>query len=1297
MAEGVLFNIAEGLIEKLGSHAFQEIGLIWGVKDELEKLQEIVTRLQAVLLDAEQKQANHEVKQWLQSVEDVVYDADDVLDAFDCEARRRQMVPRNNKIANQVCIFFSSSNQLAFRLKIGHKIKQIKERLNEIATLRNFHLEERFEERQLITRERETYSFVPMDKIIGRDEDKREVIQLLLDPISKENVSTISIVGFGGLGKTALAQLVFNDEVVQKHFELKMWICVSDVFELSVIVKKIIESATNKTPDQNLSIEQLQKNLREKIDGKRYLLVLDDVWNEDGEKWLSLKDLLMGGAKGSRILISTRSQRVAEVSDTAKPYTLRGLDEKQSWSLFKKMAFKEEKEPESVKIKDIAEEIARKCGGVPLAIRLVGRMLYGKHEESDWLAFKNNKLSKISREENKILPTLKLSYDALPSHLKHCFAYCSLFPPDYKIDVEELVKFWMAQGFINSSDENECLEDIGYGYFKELLWRSFFQEETKDDFGMIKSCKMHDLMNELAISVSGTLSTIIDQNRANFDEKYRHVSLNFRVFLSEWKIPSSLLKANKIRSFLFLRRLFWSTVDNGLSDLFCNTICSNFKSLRMLSLNELGLRRVPKCLSKMKQLRYLNLGDNNMTRLPNWVVKLQNLQTLDLSGCSDLEELPRDLKNMINLRHLMLTGCHSLSHMPCGLGELMCLRTLDRFVLSRRQDKDSAGLGELKKLKELRGRLVIENLRHGKDVSESNVANIMNEKRHLASLTLQWIYEDEVNMDDDEMSLEALQPHSNLKELVVIYYGGVKFASWLSLLNNIVNLELYDLNRCQYLPPLDHLPCLKLLRFQGLSNLEYISDEGWGGSDASSSTSTLPFFPSLEELILVDCPNLKGWWRPTGRRDQHQSFPRLSTLQIRDCPFLTSMPLYPSLDKELTLQNTSLKPFQETMMMKMNEDDNHMSTFDAEHSICSSLFLLLSPCFGFRAASNISSSSFSPLSKLKSLHIGTSDKEIQGGVSEGIGKLTSLESLSIENSPNLASLPQGILGGLISLQEFKLEYCSNLASLPDAIGWGSSLQSLTIRNCDNLISLPQGIGNLESLHDFKIDGCNNFTSFPESIGNLKSLETFQIWILPNLTSLPEGIGNLASLRELTVYYCENLTSLPEGIGNLASLRELTVDFCKNLTSLPEGIGNLASLRELWVHNCENLTSLPEGIGNLASLRELRVAYCENLTSLPEGIGNLASLRELRVLSCKNLTSLPERMRRLTSLNTLTLHYCSTLLRKRCKKETGEDWPKIAHIPNLDIWPPIEEDSEPEDNLEGGGKILSAFKTLLPCN
>ncbi|CAL9004064.1 unnamed protein product [Prunus brigantina] len=1017
MAEGVLFNVAEGIIGRLGSLVFQEIALLWGVKDDLQKLKEKVAQLQAVLLDAEQKQANNnEVKVWLQSVEDAVYEADDVLDEFYTEAQWRQMVPENNKVSKQVRSFFSSSNPLVFGLKIGHKIKDLDKRLHEITSNKTFgQLQVNHEDARFVIRERVTHSFVPKDSIIGRDEEKKAIIQLLLDldPISTENVSTISIVGFGGLGKTALAQLVFNDEEVQNHFELKMWICVSNVFELDILVKKIIQSATNEIA-KSLEIDQLQKELRKIIDGKKYLLVLDDVWNEDHGKWDGLKDLLMGGARGSKILITTRSKKVANIADTAEPYNLRGLNEEQSWFLFKKMAFKEGKEPEmSSTIKAIGEEIARKCQGVPLAIRTIGRMLYSKHQESEWLAFKSNKLSTISQEEDVIIPTLRLSYDVLPSHLKHCFAFCSLFPPDYKIPVEKLIKLWVAQGFVKSSNPNECLEDVGYEYYNELVWRSFFQEEEKDGFGIIKSCKMHDLMNELAVKVAGEGSRIIDRNTTDFDAKcLLHVSFDFHVDSSEWKIPTSLLESNKLRTFLFLGQ-GWRE-PKSFHKSFCATIASNFKSLRMLSLNRLGITKLPKCLRKMKHLRYLILSWNPIERLPNWIVKLQNLETLDLSGCMSLVELPRDIKKLINLRHLILEGCDELlDRIPRGLGELTCLRTLSIFVLSENNSRlrDSAGLRELGKLKDLRGELVIRNLRYKEDmVSELNYDGaVLKEKRHLYSLTLHWMGIEKENSDaveEESDVMEALQPHSSLKHLRVEGYPGVRFASWFHSLTNIVDLRLYDCDRCQHLPPLDHLPFLKSLWLYKLWNLEHISAEDkvkdFAGDEMmmmSAASPSTTFFPSLESLHLYHCPNLKGWWRneTASASASSSSFPCLSYLEIQNCPNLTSMPLYPNLDR-LELESSIWK---------------------------------------------VLPSSFVPSSKLKYLDI-SSVEDIEYVPEEGIGNLTLLQELSIGNCPNLVSLPDQGMGRLISLQRLHISHCPKLASLPEGLRCLASLKSLQI-------------------------------------------------------------------------------------------------------------------------------------------------------------------------------------------------------------------------------------------------------------
>jgi hypothetical protein len=199
-----------------------------------------------------------------------------------------------------------------------------------------------------------------------------------------------------------------------------MWVCVSDNFHVKNIVEKIIESATN-SKQPTVEMNTLVRYLGNVIDGKKYLLVLDDVWNEDHEKWSRLKEVLMGGARGSRILVTTRNEIVARIAGTVQSYSLSGLDKDASWSLFKQMAFEKGKESENSSIIALGREILEKCLGVPLAIRTIGSLLGSKNPETEWLSFKNNELSKISQKENDILPTLKLSYDQLPSHLKRCF------------------------------------------------------------------------------------------------------------------------------------------------------------------------------------------------------------------------------------------------------------------------------------------------------------------------------------------------------------------------------------------------------------------------------------------------------------------------------------------------------------------------------------------------------------------------------------------------------------------------------------------------------------------------------------------------------------------------------------------------------------------------------------------------------------------------------------------------------------------------------------------------------------
>lgn len=224
---------------------------------------------------------------------------------------------------------------------------------------------------------REIQSFVLEEEIIGRDENKNQIVRMLLDSDHNDrDLSVIPIVGIGGLGKTTLAQLVYNDRNVQQHFELKYWVCISEISSFNELVRKILESIA-KCDCGQWSVEQLQSHLREAMNNKKYLLVLDDVWDEDRERWLCLRRLLCAGKQGSKIIVTSRSKVVALNMGTVEPYELKGLSEEKSWVLFRSLAFREGQEEKNPNLESIGREIVKKCANVPLAIRsIAGISLY---------------------------------------------------------------------------------------------------------------------------------------------------------------------------------------------------------------------------------------------------------------------------------------------------------------------------------------------------------------------------------------------------------------------------------------------------------------------------------------------------------------------------------------------------------------------------------------------------------------------------------------------------------------------------------------------------------------------------------------------------------------------------------------------------------------------------------------------------------------------------------------------------------------------------------------------------------
>ncbi|XP_006478530.2 putative disease resistance RPP13-like protein 1 [Citrus sinensis] len=1258
--------------------------------DQLKKWEQKLKMIQAVLGDAEEKQLTDEaVKIWLDDLRDLAYDAEDILDEFATQALEHRLMaedPDNQPTASRfrnifpvACFNCFSPSTIGFNSSMRSKVKDITCRLEELWKQRfelGLQLTPGGASSAIAAQQRPPSSSVRTERAVyGRDEDKAKILDMVLsdDPIDSM-FRVIPIVGMAGIGKTTLSREVYNDKAVSDiKFDIKAWVCVSDEFDVLSISMALLESITCKPCDLK-ALNEVQVQLQKALDGKKFLLVLDDVWNENYSLWEDLKAPFLAAAPNSKIIVTTRHSHVASTMGPVEHYNLSLLSDDDCWFVFMNHAFDTRDHIHVQRISGLFhKKVVQKCRGLPLAAKTLGGLLRTKHGDNAWEDILNSNIWDLP-EQSGILPVLKLSYHYLPSHLKRCFAYCAIFPKDYELKEKELVFLWMAEGIIQQPRNNKQLEDWGSECFHDLVSRSIFQQSSGDGSKFV----MHDLVHDLAQLVSGESICMLEEANklSRRFERVRHSSYTRGHFDSKSRFES-LYEVPHLRTFLpvFIRG---GTDTSYITNVLLSDMLPKFKKLRVLSLEGYYVTQLPNSIKELKLLRYLNVAGTQIRSLPESTSSLMHLRVLILRDCSRLTRLPSKMWNLINLRHLDIEGANSLEGMPYGMEKLKHLQTLSNFIVGK---DTGSGLKDLKNLKFLHGELCISGLQNVNDLREAGEAMLC-EKQNLQALSLQWGSQFDSSREEvakEHTVLDMLQPHTNLKQLAITSYSGENFPMWIGDLSfsKMEVLELENCQNCTSLPSLSMLGSLKQLTIKGMTRLKSIGSEFYGEDilNTFKTLETLRFenlpewecwdtkengllagFSSLRELSILKCPKFSGKLpellpsleilvisKCADLVVPFSSFPMLCRLEIEECKGITcSTPIDCKLIESMTISNSSLQIYGCKGMIF--NDPPAMDSKSLPTSVTISNVLEFGKFLkqGFQQVETLRIGNSEQIKSWlqfdkpeQGLHVLSSPEDVSieencmslVSFSEVIFLMNNLRYLKIENSRALKSLPQEVMGNNAQLEKLFIKYCDSLTFIAKS-RLPSSLKRLEIENCKNLQHLVDGEEDASSsfsssvtLKHLSIRCCPKLTTLSSTIQLLEALEDLNISDCPKLESIPDGLHNLKSLHSICISQCPSLVSFPER-GLPHTISNVYIVKCKELMALPDDMNRLNSLQHLWIKDCPSIVSFPEE-GFPINLTVLVIGEVKIYRALIQwGLHRLTSLRRLCIYRCDDAECFP---------------------------------------------------------------------------
>ncbi|CAL5416951.1 unnamed protein product [Camellia sinensis] len=493
--------------------------------------------------------------------------------------------------------------------------------------------------------------FIGDDEVVRIESPKSELISRLVDKNQSQR-AMISLVGMGGIGKTTFAKKVYDSQEMAAHFNYKAWIIVSQSYKPEELLKTMIEQLSGKDvltlPDEG--IDSLIAKARGYSYEKKYVVVFDDVWQIDF--WGSIRHALPQNRKGSRVIITTRSEQVAgfcKESSVDHVHELQALSEEKAWELFCMKAFQLDFGGHCpLELEEISHEIVKKCEGLPLAIVAIGGLLSTKNKVVfEWQKFYDSMGTELERNPKltSIRKILLSSYNDLPQYLKSCFLYFGIMPEDYSIEGERLIRLWIAEGFVEEQ-KGKTLEEVAEEYLIELIHRRLVQvSRTKSD-GRVGECRVHDVVREIIISMSEKFSfcQILEEENSSFNDTTRRLSVHTH-YCNMDKVMESIGKSPVRSIFLFQRGVLPKKTLSG-------TVAANFKLLKVLDLEDAPLDELHEEVGNLFLLRYLSIRNTKVKIILKSIGKLHNLQTLDLKH-SPVRELPFDISRLHKLRHLL--------------------------------------------------------------------------------------------------------------------------------------------------------------------------------------------------------------------------------------------------------------------------------------------------------------------------------------------------------------------------------------------------------------------------------------------------------------------------------------------------------------------------------------------------------------------------------------------------------------------------------------------------------------------